>query len=131
MFGCSVPWHPQYFSESNEKVNICRASQDGKNAFKQFENLKDAPITIGDVPCSKYDVDLGNPDVSDGNNMKESFIRFYMKTDIKVKSTVVYYDSTTLAAEIGGYVGMFLGVSMVDLAIMFNSFFLIMMKRIK
>ena len=52
------------------------------------------------------------------------------KPDIKVKSTVMYYDSTTLAAEIGGYVGMFLGVSMVDLAMAFNFFFLIMMKRI-
>ena len=131
MFGCSVPWHPKYFSKSKKrKIDICRGSEAGKNAFKQFSDLKDAPITVGDVPCARYDVDLGNPDVSDGNDMNESFIRFYLKPDIKVKSTVMYYDSTTLAAEIGGYVGMFLGVSMVDLAMAFNFFFLIMMKRL-
>ena len=120
MFGCSVPWHPKYFSKSKKKINICRASEAGINAFKQFSDLKDAPITVGDVPCVRYDVDLGNPDVSDGNDMNESFIRFYLKADIKVKSTVMYYDSTTLTAEIGGYEGMFLGVSMVDLAMALN-----------
>ena len=131
MIGCSVPWHTSYFSESNEKIEICTDSIEGRNALKIFSDAKDAPITPGDVPCARYDIDLGYPDVSDGNDKNESFIRFYLKTDIKVKSTVIYYDSTTLAAEIGGYVGMFLGVSMVDLAIMFNSFFLIMIQRMK
>ena len=93
-------------------------------ALKLFEDSKDAPISKGDVPCARYDIDLGYPDVSNGHDNMTAFIKFYLKTDIKVKSTVIYYDSTTLAAEIGGYVGMFLGVSMVDLAILFNSFFL-------
>ena len=129
-FGCSVPWHPSYFSESKKEINICSNPEAGRNALKLFSDSRDAPIAGGDVPCARYDIDLGIPDISEGNDINETFIRFYLKTDIKVKSIVIYYDSTTLAAEIGGYVGMFLGVSMVDLAIMFNSFFLVMANRI-
>ena len=102
----------------------------GGKALKLFDDAKDAPISKGDVPCARYDIDLGYPDVSDKEDMNEAFIKFYLKTDIKVKSTVIYYDSTTLAAEIGGYVGMFLGVSLVDLAIIFNSFLLVTIQRL-
>ena len=34
MFGCSVPWHPKYFSKSKKKIDICRDSEAGKSAFK-------------------------------------------------------------------------------------------------
>ena len=36
----------------------------------------------------------------------------------------MHCDSTTLTAEIGGYIGMFLGVSIVDLGILLNAFLL-------
>ena len=56
------------------------------------------------------------PDIDEkDNDPNEAYVRLYLKTKIKVKSTVLYYDSTTLAAEIGGYIGMLLGVSLVDL----------------
>ena len=41
----------------------------------------------------------------------------------KVKSVILYYDMTTLVADVGGYIGMLLGVSLVDLTIMCNAVF--------
>ena len=82
------------------------------------------------MPCELYDVDLGLPVIdSDDNPMNEAYVKLYLKTKVRIKKTVIYYDSTTFAAEIGGYVGMFLGVSLVDIAILFNSCFLLFVQK--
>ena len=63
------------------------------------------------------------PFINEGNDPNEAYIRLYVNPNIKVKSIVIYYDSTTFAGEVGGYIGMLLGVSVVDLAIIFNATF--------
>ena len=72
---------------------------------------------------------IRNTTVDDPDSDK-AYLKLYFKTNIKQKSTVFYYDSTTFAAEIGGYVGMFLGVSLVDITIILNSFLLITIKKV-
>ena len=56
-------------------------------------------------------------------------MRLYLKAKIKVKSVILHYDSTTFAAEIGGYVGVLLGVSIVDIAILSRSTFLKIVRK--
>ena len=75
------------------------------------------------TPCDGFDVFLGLPFINDGNDENEAYIRLYVNSKIKVKKIIIYYDSTTFAGEVGGYIGMLLGVSFVDLAIIFNSSF--------
>ena len=134
MFDCSVPFHPQIFTKDQQKIEICRNPKLGANATRQFVDNKDSPWVEEAVPCAWYDINLGIPDVSrkgnENSGNRKAFIKFYLKTKIKQKSIVIYYDSTTLAAEIGGYVGMFLGISLVDVAIMLDSAFLAMTKKI-
>ena len=127
-FGCSVPFHPPFNTETGKKeIEICKNATIGKKAYSNFQHAIDSTFTAEYRPCAKFDIYFGLPDTDDtGNKMTEAHLALYVNTDIRVKSTVIYYDKTTFAAEIGGYVGMFLGVSMIDLAIIFNSSILAM-----
>ena len=122
-FGCTVPFHPPIYSElTNNKIKICDNLTLGQKAQGHYLDSRDNQVSANDTPCAKFDIDLGLPDIDyDDNEENEAFIRLYIKTEIRVKSITIYYDLTSFGAEIGGYVGMFLGVSLIDLAIMFNS----------
>ena len=124
LFNCSVPFHPSIKSErTHNPIEICHNVLTGKKAFDNFNNAEPSSIlSAKNTPCAGFDIFTGLPDVdNDGNNDKEAYIRLYLNVKIKVKSIVIYYDSTTFAGEIGGYIGLLLGVSLVDLVIMFNS----------
>ena len=131
-FGCTVPWHPEMTSlKSNKKIEICDNSNLGEEAKKQFDKFVDGIITEDLVPCAWFDIFTGLTDVDEtDNNMNEAFARLYLKAKIKVKSIVLHYDSTTFAAEIGGYVGVLLGVSIVDIAVISRSTMLKMLRKI-
>ena len=131
LFGCSVPFHPPSYSRSpNEIIKICRNETNGLKAYHNFESLRNVILSEDFIPCQNFNFFLGMPDIDEkDNDPDEAYIRLYLKTKIKVKSTVLYYDSTTLAAEIGGYIGMLLGVSLVDLVIIANSSILKMIAK--
>ena len=129
MFGCSVPWHPNNLLKNGERIEICRDPELGANAMDRFRNYHDSgPWSKDSVPCAWYETTLGIPDVGE-NYPRHGHIRFYLKTKIKQKNMVIYYDLTTFAAEIGGYVGMLLGVSLIDFARVFDSAFVLMIRR--
>ena len=133
LFGCSVPWHPPYETKNGKKIEVCRNVTLAANATRLYKDNQGTPLSEDLIPCAWYEISLGIPDVSDQpdeSGSTKAYINFYIKTKIKQKSIVIYYDSTTLAAEIGGYVGMFLGVSLVDMAIIFDSAFLVMIRKI-
>ena len=131
MFGCSVPWHPDMYSlKRRTEVKICNQSDLGLDATKQYDKFVDGIITKNLVPCAWFDIFPGLRDVDDtDNNIDEAYVRLYLKAKIKVKSVILHYDSTTFAAEIGGYVGVLLGVSIVDIAILSRSTFLKIVRK--
>ena len=122
-FHCSVPFQPPITSAiTGNIVEICSNSETGNKAFNHWNNMWTAStLSPKDEPCAGYDIFLGLPFIDNIDNDNEAFIRLYVKSKIKVKSVVFYYDFTTLTAEIGGYIGMLLGVSLVDLTIMCNT----------
>ena len=67
------------------------------------------------------DVFLGPPEGSVQNKTENAYIRIYVKSDVKIKSVILHYDSITLFAELGGYLGMLLGVSLIDCTNMIDS----------
>ena len=123
LYGCSVPFHPQFFEKvSGEEIKICDNVTAGSKAHANFRGSRDARLSAGDTPCAEFDIFLGLPFIdNEDNDVKEAFIRLYIKSKIKIKRIVIHYDLTTFAAEIGGYIGMVLGVSLVDLAVKFRS----------
>ena len=124
LYNCSVPFHPPITSEiTSTEIEICQDVNVGKKAFAHYSDSTSASIlSPEDKPCAWFEVFLGLPYVDEhDNDAGEAYIRLYFKTEMKVKSIVIYYDATTFAAEVGGYIGVFLGVSIVDLVIIFNS----------
>ena len=122
-YQCSVPFHPTIDSEINDtKIQICRSYTDGKKAYADYLVSKSADVVSADeIPCAGFDIFPGLPFITKESNYAKAYIRLYIKPKIKIKSIIIYYDSHTFAAEIGGYVGMFLGVSMVDLSVLLCS----------
>ena len=69
------------------------------------------------VPCSTFHFHLGIPDVHEANNEKnEAYLNLYLNAEVPIKTTILYYEFIELAAEIGGFVGMILGISLIDIA---------------
>ena len=131
-FGCSVPFHPKFLLDgTNEWITICNNSTIGLMALRKFVESQGALASKSSVPCSTYDIILGLPQIDDKDNkMNESYIRLYPKTEIKIKSIILYYDFYTLAADVGGYIGMCLGISMIDFTRAFNVALVFTIRRI-
>jgi hypothetical protein len=120
---CSVPFHPPTVSKVTGKaIDVCNNSEMGRNALNNLLSLKNkGPDLPNNTPCAGMNVFLGQPDVGKNTLEDQGFIRLYLKSEVKVKSVILYYDFTTFAADIGGYIGMFLGISLVDFTIKCNS----------
>ena len=117
---CSVPFHPAITSKvSGKLIEICNNSEDGMKALTNYDDIR----LVGSHsknrnPCAMMDINFGLPHIDEWDNPKEeAYIKLYMDETVKVKTMILYYDSSTLAAEIGGYVGILIGISLMDLTI--------------
>ena len=120
-FNCTVPFHPPTLSKmTGNIIEICPDKLRGKEAYRSYKSfVQTGPSSPSMRPCAGMDVFLGLPDIDTGPE-DEAYIRLYLKTDIKIKSIILYYDSNTLFAEIGGYLGMLLGFSLLDFTSIVN-----------
>ena len=66
--------------------------------------------------CTSLDVSYGYPFIYQAKDGSESFITFYFKTSVAVRESRPAYDVASLFAEIGGYTGLLIGVSVFDFA---------------
>ena len=123
MFSCTVPFHPPTISNSTGKViEICKNPEIGKKALQHFsDSCAAGPQATKRKPCTGVNVYLGLPFVDEENLDHEASIRIYTKPEVKVKSIIMYYDFTSLVADLGGYMGMLMGISMIDFTIMCNT----------
>ncbi len=67
------------------------------------------------LPCSTIEVFLGLPFPGDDGKSNVAFIKIYVKSTVKVNRTVLDYTWVSMLAEIGGYTGLLLGISVVDI----------------
>ena len=58
--------------------------------------------------------------IYDVYNSKQGRVKIYFKSQVNVRKNVVSYDEVNLLAEIGGYIGLLLGFSLLDLAKLFR-----------
>ena len=128
-FNCTVPFLPAIKSKhTGHYTEICTESNTSVNAYKQYDYLRASGQSIlCDSPCAGMDVYLGLPFISSTNDTW-AYIKIYLKSTVKTKSTVLDYCPLQLLAEVGGYVGLLLGISVVNIATMFNSY---LMRRLE
>lgn len=73
------------------------------------------------VPCTTMEISYGIPIVSSldiGTN--EAYMKLYFKNRISERQSMEAYTITSLVADIGGYLGLLLGFSVLDIAIAFQ-----------
>ena len=85
--------------------------------FRAQTYSKDCP-----QPCSTMSITFGFP-IYDIYDIKKGRVKMYFKSQINVRKNVVSYDEVNLLAEIGGYIGLLLGFSLLDIAKLFRSLF--------
>ena len=122
---CSVPFHPTTNSPiTGRQIEICNNTKEGKKAIENWSvSFYSSSATPLDQPCSEIQFFFGLPLVNKYRFETEVYVKIYVKSNVKVKSVILYYDMTSLVADVGGYIGMLLGVSLVDLTIICNSAF--------
>ena len=72
--------------------------------------------------CTYLDVTYGYPFIYELKNGSPSSITLYFKTSVVVRESHLAYDVGSLLAEIGGYTGLLLGISLLDFAKIFKIF---------
>ena len=121
---CSVPFHPLTFSEvAGNAIKICTNSKLGKKAYLNYKEIQKSYHHMPKHrPCMGMDVEvLGLPIIDHNQQDSEAFVRLYLKSYVKVKTMIFHYDLSSLAADLGGYIGTLLGISMVNLALKFSN----------
>ena len=109
--GCTTPF-------SNYQENICTENITGKQALEHFEDLSDERKYIEQClnPCEH--MKLSATYLAARGNRTDFSMNFYQY--IKVAEASYSYTELELVAEIGGYVGLFLGVSVIDINQIFS-----------
>ena len=107
-FGCTSPFG--HFGYLN---NICTDYNIGKQAFEMFDKLDEDTLYIPECPypCGFLKVSAIT------TQLREDEKSFTFKFGQYIKVTEAYYSYTELEliAEFGGYVGLFLGISVFDI----------------
>ena len=71
----------------------------------------------------------GFDSTTDNGIENETYVRFYMKDQIQVKTSILSYTKVSFLAEVGGYIGMLLGVSLMDFASLIDQMFAIINQK--
>ena len=119
--GCTTP-----FGISLD--NICSDKTKGEIALKLFKKLK-SQKRIDDClnPCTNLKIRLEK--VEFGKVVGETRAKFMFDQYIRVTTSYVSYTGLELMAEVGGYVGLFLGLSVYHLSCVFNTFLQYMLHK--
>ena len=72
-------------------------------------------------PCAIMKVEFGYPIIANNTeNPGTAYVKLYFKTHIHVRHSHLDYPELSLFGELGGYVGLLLGVSFMDLTLIFS-----------
>ena len=118
---CVVP-----FIKTSENNNICVNKNQTEvdkmmSAFKKSaSNTTTGPCMS---PCASMDIFFGI--LFDDGIRKDgkSFLKIYLKSNIKFQQTIYDYTLLTLLAEIGGYTGLLLGISVANITTLLERMF--------
>ena len=109
--GCTVPW-------INLKSKICTKKSDVEIAYKFYIDNCSNGRKICDIPCNFTEVFFNPPNISPSNTTISAYLSF--QDAIKITEEYYIYNEMTLFANIGGFLGLCLGISLVNIRDIFN-----------
>ena len=113
------------------KDKICKNNENAKKAFTLYKRFQNYYLDIKNIscsdPCSYMSIKIIKVSKSEGNGLLR------LTFNNKVQETVAYYsyDDLSFIAEIGGYVGLFLGASIYQTADLFQFITGVLQKLLK
>ena len=107
-FGCVIP-----FQSNRPKAIHCPITNSMLKPY--FEFLKNQAFkSYCQLPCASMEVTF--PAMTDGfTSPDEAYTRLYLLTVVKEQTTYWSYSIISLLAEVGGYLGLLLGMSLLDI----------------
>ena len=107
--GCTVPW-------LTNKTNICTDASKSQQAFEVYQQNRRNQGHICPKSCLFTNVYFDPiSGINDPIRKNYAWGVFYFRRDVKKTTEYVLYTLLSMAAEIGGYVGLLLGASLVNL----------------
>ena len=61
------------------------------------------------------DINFGYP-IIDTTNIDEAYVKLYFKMAVNIHRNILAYSTLSFLAEVGGYIGLLLGFSLLDLS---------------
>ena len=110
-FGCTTPFGPN-------KTKICINQTVAQEVLKVYHSRWKSFKTKCKIPCRLLFI---RPNVlREGiyNSQSKTKITLNLKEDVKITDEYFLYSGLSLIAEIGGYVGLFLGVSVKQISLL-------------
>ena len=87
--------------------------------IEKFKNLwgylSNEAIGSCGIPCSIMDINFGYP-IIDTTNIDEAYVKLYFKMAVNIHRNILAYSTLSFLAEVGGYIGLLLGFSLLDLS---------------
>ena len=114
-YGCICPIRTNsYFTEKH-----CLLNASFYESYGNFEH--DSLDEICPLDCSSMTIiyTVSDVDLHDGNE-DEAYVKIYFKNHIKVSKSIIGYTEISLMAELGGYIGVLLGISLMDITSILN-----------
>ena len=112
-YGCVSPFHTNKPNETHCKAN--------KDLYDVYANIR-RTFLFKCRPCARMTVFFQIPIIQNNSDI-EGFVKFYFKDEVKVSTEKLKYTIVSFMAEVGGYVGLLLGVSLLDITSIIGQFF--------
>ena len=106
--GCTVPWLP-------DKSEICNERPKSAVAFDIYQKNRRNQRDICPVGCLFTNMYFGPPVTGRLEFEDRAWGVFYFRRDVKKTNEYFLYSLLSMAAEIGAYVGLLIGASLVDM----------------
>ena len=115
--GCTTPFHPN-------KTQICTDIAQGAQSLKIYNRTYANPdnatcpsscVYLTTKVIKTHDAYQPAVNVKGGGQRNISAMEVVYRENIKVTRAIYLYSGLSLIAEIGGYVGLFLGVSIIQI----------------
>ena len=117
-FGCTTPFGPN-------KSQICSNTSIAQEVLKLYYNIMGNKTSVCKVPCKTYSIRVMKKSSHERFDGK-SEMKLILKDDVLLSEEQFLYSPLSLIAEVGGYVGLFLGVSVKQFStlmeLLFNRF---------
>ena len=104
LFGCTSPFGPN-------KDKICRNEENSIKAYELYDETITEYSTNCSMPCSFVSSQAITFREYDLSSNQTGELKFDFEPVVKITRGIYLYSGLSLIAEIGGYVGLFLGVS--------------------